>query len=118
MTDKSIVIIDDQVEIRDTITELIDSYLSIRPISFESLDSFLEYLDSEDRNIDLVISDVHMPTGSGLRLNIEFENRGITTPIVFFSGMADQLPKSKNVTILRKPLIPDQFIQTIEELIK
>jgi FixJ family two-component response regulator len=118
MGQKNIVIIDDQMEIRDTLTELIDSYISIIPVSFDSLDSFLEYLDSEERNIDLVISDVHMPTGSGLRLPLEFEKRSLNIPIIFFSGMADQLPKSKNVTILRKPFVTENFIETIEKIIK
>lgn len=118
MEDKNIVIIDDQSEIRETLTDLIDNYLSLRAVSFESVDSFLAYLDDGKKEVDLVISDVHMPTGSGLRLNIEFEKRKIETPVIFVSGMADHLPRSKNITIIRKPFAPDSLIETITKLLK
>lgn len=116
MTEKFIAIIDDEPDVRETITELIISYLDVKTVNYSSVDEFLERLDAQ-LVPSIVISDIHMPTGSGLRVTTELDKRKLNIPIIYISSMIDMIPRKENITILRKPIIVDDLINTIKKLL-
>ena len=97
---KKIAIIDDELTVRETVKEMILLQFVVEIYCFSSVDEFLESLNYNDYS--LVLSDIHMPSGSGLIL---LENKKLDNlPIVFMSGFSDFIPKNLDITLLRKPL--------------
>ena len=65
---------------------------------------------------NVIICDVHMPTGSGLRLTSELEKRNLNIPHIFLTGMIDKLPPQKNAHMLRKPAPMEVLIGKIKQI--
>lgn len=106
---KNIAIIDDELTVRETIKEMLCTAVSSNIYTFSSVDEFL--VSAAQQMYDLIISDIHMPSGSGLIL-VEHElSKNI--PLVFMSGFSDFIPKSLNVNILRKPLTINQLMEVV-----
>ena len=108
-------IVDDEVEIAKVIAEGLELELSSEVKTFNCLDDCLNDLDKEDLP-NLIICDVHMPTGSGLRLSEELENRNLSIPHLFLTGMIDKLPPQKNAHMMRKPAPMPTLIEKIKEI--
>ena len=64
-------IIDDELEVRDLLNTLITETFDVNTQLFDNLDEFLE--NGKIHQYSLILSDVHMPSGSGLRLSRELE---------------------------------------------
>ncbi len=116
MENKRIAIIDDELDVRETLKEILENDSRFELNTFPSLDEFLRVIDN-DPAWNLVISDVHMPTGSGLRLSEELKARNLEIPTIFFSGMVDMIPQSAGRVVLRKPIAIETLLETIEKLL-
>lgn len=72
-------------------------------------------------DIDLVVTDLHMPHVNGLRLIKELRERDARIPIIAVSGVArDQLDIAKEygaVRTLIKPLDPARFVAVVDEVL-
>lgn len=112
---KQAYIIDDEVEVAQTLVELLQEGLGIEAKIFTSLDSCLEALQTLTPHI--IISDIMMPTGSGLRLTQELKKRNLKVPVIFISGMADRLPPEEGHLILSKPIQKDRLFEVINNII-
>lgn len=110
-----IFLVDDEVEIATVLAEGIELDYEGQTQIFSSLDSCLEEIDKNNVP-DVIICDVHMPTGSGLRLSTELETRNLTIPHIFLTGMIDKLPPQKNAHMLRKPAPIDTLVNKIKEV--
>lgn len=108
-------IVDDEKDIAQVISEGIELELGCEVKTFHSLDSALEEIDNGIKP-DVIICDVHMPTGSGLRLSFELEERNLAIPHIFLTGMIDKLPPQKNAHMLRKPAPMEKLIGKIKEI--
>ena len=118
MQDKLIVIIDDEEDVRETLTDLIEVHTGANVVAYSSLIKFFTSLDGSDAKIpNLIISDIHMPTGSGLRITHELKERSLIIPVLFISSMVDVVPPQDNITILRKPVIPSELMEIVENII-
>lgn len=107
-------IVDDQIDIAEAIKEGLQFKENIESKCFSSLDDCLQ--EMEVLKPDLIICDVHMPSGSGLRLSDELEKKSLSIPHIYFSGMVDKLPPLKNAHIVRKPVNIDKLIEKIKEI--
>ena len=113
-------IVDDEFVIRDSLTLLIESTgQSVR--SFESAEAFLNNYDPDQPGCLLL--DVRMPLMSGLDLQKELSNRGLTIPIIFISGNAEIPDTAKAfragaVDFLEKPFDNKLLLERIKEAIK
>lgn len=118
MKKNPIAIIEDDKEVQITMSDLILGHLNVESDHYDSVDSFLKCIDENSHeHLKLIISDIYMPTGSGLRINKEMYDRDIDIPILYVSGMIDSIPKRKNTKILRKPINVDEFITHVREVI-
>ena len=110
-----IFIIDDEQEVAATISDLLQTGLSLESKIFSSLDECVKEIDQGEAP-SMIISDILMPTGSGLRLNTLISQRHLNIPIVFVSGHADKIAQ-EDIILLRKPIQKDQLFQTIKSIL-
>jgi len=109
-----IYLVDDEIQVSEIIAQEIADKLNAKTACFTSLD---ECIDAIDRQVpDLVLCDVMMPTGSGLRLTEELKTRNLSTPHIYITGMIDKLPPKENVYMLRKPIKIPALIEKIKSI--
>ena len=84
--DQTVFIVDDDDAIRDSLVMLMQSD-NIKSLGFESAESFLKHFKPEMPGCLLL--DVRMPGMSGLDLQKQLKEQGISLPIVVMSGHAD-----------------------------
>jgi len=112
----SIIIIDDEKDFADTLAENLIVNLDCTVNKFEDLDTAMPAIIAQKPNI--ILSDVFMASGSGLRLTVELEKNSIDVPVIYITGMLDSLPNKENVSMLRKPVDIKNLIQLITEKTK
>lgn len=79
-------VVDDDDEVRQALKFLLDSVGQCSEL-FASGTAFLETFDPGSHGC--IVSDIRMPGMSGLELQQELIDRGITTPIIFITGHGD-----------------------------
>jgi two-component system cell cycle sensor histidine kinase/response regulator CckA len=89
----------------------------------DSGETALEFIDSHDGELDLVISDVVMPEMDGPTLLKELRKRGIMTKIIFISGYAEDafaknLAQDEKFTFLPKPFSLKQLAETVKTVLE
>ncbi len=109
-------IIDDEVEMRDLLKTLISETFDVNTQTFENLDEFLD--NGELDQYGLVLSDVHMPSGSGLRLSRELKELNKNIPVIYISGFVDLIPPKEDIVILRKPINNEELFKYIKSYLK
>lgn len=110
-----IIIIDDELDFAETLSEEIAITLDSENLIFQDLDSALAKIQSGWPSI--ILSDVFMATGSGLRLSLELEKMKLDIPVIYITGMMDNLPNKENVTMFRKPIDMNKLKNLIKEKI-
>lgn len=110
-------LVDDEIDIAEVLAEGIELDFASETKTFQSLDDCLAEID-KGNTPNVIICDVHMPTGSGLRLSAELEQREMIIPHIFLTGMIDKLPPQKNAHMMRKPAPVESIIEKIKELTK
>jgi DNA-binding response OmpR family regulator len=78
----------------------------------EALNFFASHCDE----IDLVVTDVHMPGMSGTEMAWQMRQARGDLPVLFITGGDDHLPVWTKTTcgILLKPFLPNRFVLAIE----
>ncbi len=102
--DGKIIIIDDDDEIRETLS----TYLRSRGYVVESYHSPEEVLEHQDLSqAGLLITDVIMEGISGTELVMRLRDRGIEVPTILISGYqnieSSEFPSGRNISFLQKP---------------
>ncbi len=110
-----VLIVDDDVEVRTAIGELMES-VGIKAVTYGSTRELLE-TPLPDRAGCLVL-DVRMPGASGLDLQQQLAGAGITKPIVFLTGHGDipmsvQAMKAGAVDFLIKPVRDQTLLDAV-----
>lgn len=110
-----IYLIDDETDVASTLAELIETGLGYTVTTFSSLDQCIEKLESfkDQPEASLIICDILMPTGSGLRLKDYIQKRNLNIPIFFISGHADKI-SDDDIILLRKPVQKERLFEQIK----
>ncbi len=79
----------------------------------------LQVVDDDDREIDLIVSDVVMPEMDGPTMFGELRKRGITAKVIFVSGYAEEafaknLPEGEVFGFLPKPFSLKQLVEAVK----
>ena len=113
--DETVFIVDDDVSVREGLTELMQSLgLSVR--AFASAQDFLAHLDKDA--VGCLVLDVYMPGMTGLDLQREMKVKNVHLPIIFLTGHGD-IPmtvhalKSGAVHFLTKPVRGQELMEVI-----
>lgn len=115
----SILVVEDDKDVRDTVVALIEAKLSSSDITTASngLDGFI---CTQKEKFDLIITDHKMPfmTGAAFIIGVRTkETQNNSTPIIMLSGHIDPELRKKlqiqSVQFVEKPFTPDDFIDII-----
>ena len=111
---KRILIVDDEIDILDTIVETLEIEFEDKDVSISFSNLPLEALQSfnKDHDFDLVVTDLKMPLMDGLELSKNIKLIKPDIPIIVFTGHGDNQEKleleSLGIDIMvKKPNIKD-----------
>lgn len=111
---KSLIIIDDEIEILTNLSLLFEDYASDIHI-FDNGNKAIEFL--EQNNVDCIISDIKMPEIDGIAVLKTIRKKNINTPFIFFTGHAQlesELLEQFNV----KAVIHKTELSKLEDLVE
>jgi len=115
---KKILICDDDFDVREILSLIIESEFDNPIIKVSSGNQGIEKLKTED-NIGVVISDYHMPDGDG-KVVIKYNSESSNLPLFLLTGEADEdlgaiegLDSNPTSRVLFKPLDADILIENI-----
>jgi two-component system, cell cycle sensor histidine kinase and response regulator CckA len=78
-------------------------------------------LFDERESFDLMVTDLVMPTMTGIQLAEELGRRGVELPVVYMSGYAegvtDHTPDGPNTAFLPKPFSGDDLSTAVRQLL-
>lgn len=122
---KTLLIVDDEQDLRELISDLLsdEGYECLFAGSAQCASEVAcKHLESGG-SIELVISDVNMPGGSGIDLLKDFRERGIGSPFLFLSGDLVDIEVShfKSLGVVGyqlKPFHSAEFLNRINSLLK
>ncbi len=119
---ETILVVEDNVATQTAVREILET-LNYRVVSASDGKQALEIIENFDGAIDLVLSDMVMPTMGGVELYQELIERGLATKVVLMSGYplgagTRELLDQKGVTWLQKPMRSDTLAQLIREVLE
>lgn len=117
-----IYIIDDDADVRKSLSLLFTSVNS-ETICFPSAIQFLNDIDELQTENCCIISDVRMPSMTGIELLAELKKRGKIPPIIFISGhgdiaMAVGALKGGATDFLTKPFNEEVLLETVNNALR
>ena len=118
---RTVLLVEDEATIRDLLTMMLRSrgyQVLVASDGFEAL--IID--DTHHADIDIVITDLRMPSLDGQQLVEQLRSRGRTVPVLFISGYADTgppaMPLQGRERFLAKPFGPTELFVAIDELIE
>ncbi len=111
-----ILIIEDEEVLRSSMVKGITKLPGVEVVDAGSINDALTFID---HSINLIISDIDLPDGSGIEIIGELGKRGLRIPVIFASGYLrayrTQIPPHANVAVLEKPFSFDELRSIIQE---
>jgi len=113
-------IIDDDMDVRDSLIELIDS-IGLQAKSYASAINFLDEADINQAGC--VLADVRMPGMSGIELQHKLKELGAIQPLIIMTGhgditMALQAMKNGAFEFLQKPFRDQELLDCITKALE
>jgi DNA-binding NtrC family response regulator len=125
----TVLVVDDETDIAEELCEFLNDE-GFRAILSQSLVDARAKLQAaaqvDDDGIDLVVSDLRMPGGSGTDLIAEARGLGFTGPFILVTGHGEivdgalgrpELLSGGPAAVMKKPLDIDALLETIDRLI-
>lgn len=117
---KHILIVEDEARLRKSVRYLMSDYGYEVTEAENGVDALA--LLSEDKSIDMVVTDIKMPLMSGIELIEEMGRRSMALPVCVVSGAIDvkvisSLHKLGCSDYLVKPFKREEFIQKINAIL-
>ncbi len=112
-------IVDDEDDLREFISSIVQD-LGYATVDFANPNDLLTYVkDNSKQKLTAVLSDINMPTMSGLDLLTKIRGIGLRTPFAFLTGNQDAESVVRAVRLgasdfLFKPCKPDEISLVVE----
>jgi CheY-like chemotaxis protein len=111
-----VVIAEDDDDMRNVLCELV-SGLGVEVASASS-GGDLVILLTDDRPVDLLITDVRMPWMTGFQVALSARNSGLRIPIIIVTGFPDdtlraQVETMGSAVLLAKPFRPEELLSLV-----
>lgn len=112
-------LIDDDNSVREVTKKTLESY-GINVTETDNVENAINIINNQ--TFDIIISDVIMPSKTGIDLYSEVRKKGINTPFLFISGYpADFISEKYGIeveNILIKPITPLSILNKIKSILK
>jgi tetratricopeptide (TPR) repeat protein len=115
----SVVLIEDQISMRKALMRMLDSTMGFKVEEFGSARDAIDFLKTHQ--VDLVISDIFLPKGSGMDVLRYVRNRPVANdiPVIFVTGEAtkDDIVQAVDLGVsdyLIKPFEPPEFLSKVK----
>ncbi len=113
-----VVIAEDDDDMRSVLCELV-SGLGVQ-VAEASSGGDLVVLLTDDRPVDLLITDVRMPWMTGFQVALSARNSGISVPIIVVTAFPDdtlraQVESLGSAVLLAKPFRPEELLSLVRE---
>ncbi len=120
MIEQTVLVVDDDDAVRDSIKELVES-VGLKAQTFASAQSFLESYTTDQAGC--LVLDVRMARMSGLTLQAKLKEMGADLPIIFITGhgdidMAVQVMKVGAVDLIQKPYHEQNLLDSINDALE
>ncbi len=120
MIEQTVLVVDDDDAVRDSIKELVES-VGLKAQTFASAQSFLESYTTDQAGC--LVLDVRMARMSGLTLQAKLKEMGADLPIIFITGhgdidMAVQVMKAGAVDLIQKPYHEQNLLDSINDALE
>ncbi len=120
MIEQTVLVVDDDDAVRDSIKELVES-VGLKAQTFASAQSFLESYTTDQAGC--LVLDVRMARMSGLTLQAKLKEMGSDLPIIFITGhgdidMAVQVMKAGAVDLIQKPYHEQNLLDSINDALE
>ena len=111
-----VVIAEDNEDMRETLCDLV-SVLDVEVDSAASGGDLILLL-TDDRAVDLLITDVRMPWMTGFQVALSARNSGLRMPIIVVTAFPDDELRSKvdrlgSAVLLAKPFLPEELLSLV-----
>lgn len=120
MIEQTVLVVDDDDAVRDSIKELVES-VGLKAQTFASAQSFLESYTTDQAGC--LVLDVRMARMSGLTLQAKLKEMGSDLPIIFITGHGDidiavQVMKVGAVDLIQKPYHEQNLLDSINDALE
>ena len=119
---KSILVLDDDIELADTLKALLESHNFVVTTATNGVEGLREVMDMD---FDVIICDLVMPSlpGDMFYLAVKKTKPHLTDRFLFITGHSDNprvdaFLKETNGLVLIKPVLTDELVPMISELLK
>ena len=115
-----VVVAEDNDNMRSVIRELIET-LGADVVEAASGGELLIML-TDEKPVDLLITDVRMPWMTGVQVSLAARNAGLTMPIIVITAFGDdqlraQVERLGSACLLSKPFCPDELLALARSLL-
>jgi CheY-like chemotaxis protein len=87
LTGRTLLVVDDEADLRDIVASELE-FMGAKVFQAENVASAKKILD--DQSIDLIVSDIRMPGGTGIELLEYVKNKNVSSPpVILITGFAD-----------------------------
>lgn len=116
-----IIVVEDDQDIREMIAITFEMYFQVNCITYSDVDSAVQFIEKNRSNIDLIISDLHMPKQTGGDLYQYLLENKINIPFVLMTAgsieeIADFNDRSYLYGIIEKPNVFEGLQVIIQRL--
>ena len=108
-------LVEDNEQVRTSLSNTLERFVD-RVSSFASVIEFLQWLEQNDKPMDIVTSDVVIPSISGPALWQQMQKTHPKLPFLFLTGYADEAVNKYNVPlelIINNPVAPKQLKESL-----
>jgi DNA-binding response OmpR family regulator len=79
----------------------------------------LRLCQQQDDSVDLVVSDIVMPSLNGLQLSDRIRTARPEMKFLFITGFGDQFPELREygANVLEKPFLPSELLRKVEDIL-
>jgi len=118
--EERILVVDDEPAVRRLLARILRSR-GYDVFETEDAHSALALMSTTNRQMDLVVTDIVMPSMSGVRLAEQIRARWPSVKVLFVSGFptSDAIPASEmsSIPLLGKPFTPDEIEKKVREVL-
>ena len=117
----TILLVEDEPFLREATARLLQSS-GFDVIEAADATNALELFQDNDRHIDVLITDLSLPGGSGVQLGQDIRRKSPDLPILFtsgyFNGSSDEGPLGGSSHCLPKPYMRAELVAKIEHILQ